>query len=458
MMRKYLSPILLFLVVFGCELDRDAELPPVEERVEKATSDLVGLLTAPANGWRLEYQPDPTGAEFLIIMEYDANGSVRIQSDVTSGSGEFRDDTITYRIDARQGLELILETYGVFHFLSETVGGGFQFVFVNETDGSLVFRTKDTTIPTLVFQPAGPNDADQISTEAIPLLTRGVYQDVTLAGSVAIYNLYMPSDNNTISAVFDLENRRIQFEGVATGRTMSEIIASGSGTAIGERTNFTIANEVLMMSQPVSVTHNGARYTISEIPVENIVDLTESFCVGSSDSVVQFSSANVSGLGGLEMTSSLFMTHSSFVDSPDNPYSANFSAIFDENDESIGERIEELFPDAAAVQWYQGFEFGNGEVLNAFGVLSVNALNQANFYLHEFEYERQGNIMNLTFTDPFIVKRDGTEVTDEDRNNLATFTSEVFEGGQVYMIEVLTIDDLFEFYNACNGYKGFVFR
>ncbi len=456
-MRKIFIPLVLTVGFFGCEFDKEPQLPSVEERVEEASTDLIDLLTAPANGWRLDYQPNVGGAEYLIIMEYGTDGSVRIQSDVITESGEFRDDTISYRIDARQGLELIMETYGVFHFLAEVVGGGFQFIFVNEVDGNLVFSTKEGPLPVLTFQPAGPNDADEISVNAIPDLAEGIFQSSNITGVFVPYNIYVPTTNHTISISFDLQNRRAHVIGVATGQTMEEIIAGGSGTQVDERSNFIVRNDILLMDNPITTSHNGSNYTISEIPVENLRELTESFCISTTDSVVRFNSTNVTGIGNMEMTSSLFLTHTTFVEDGENPYGASPNAVFDENDNSLLQDVEAAFPGVVVQQWYQGFDLGNGEQLTAFGWVSLNDLNQVNFYLREFSYTMENNLMSLTLGDLFIVKRDGNEVTDEERQNLTSLTDRIFEGGELLTMEVLSLDGGFQLFNACNGYKVFVF-
>ena len=139
MIRNWTIYVLLIALFWGCSQDEAAKLPSVEKRTQEAIDNLKDALTEPTSGWKLSYQPTNETGAFLILMDFNENGTVRIQSDVTANNGEFRDHTISYRIDSSQGLELVLETYGVFHYLFEldqnTFGGEFEFVFVEDQGG-----------------------------------------------------------------------------------------------------------------------------------------------------------------------------------------------------------------------------------------------------------------------------------------------------------------------------------
>ena len=172
---------LMFIILAGCNKGEEPKLPSVEERVKEAVENLEDLLTEPANGWRLNYQPTFESGTFLILLDFRNDGTVRVQSDVSANDGEFRDQIIAYRIDSSQGLELILETYGVFHYIFEleqnSFGGEFEFVFVEESDDNLIFRSKsdqfNSTI--LTFEPGSSTDSNLISTEALNILRQGIF-------------------------------------------------------------------------------------------------------------------------------------------------------------------------------------------------------------------------------------------------------------------------------------------
>jgi hypothetical protein len=106
-MRYTLLYISALLILFfqACTKEKEAFLPSVEERVTVAVNNLRDELTAPANGWRLEYQPTDASGIFYMLLEFDED-EVHIQSDVADNNGEFFEHTIPWRVDNALGLEL----------------------------------------------------------------------------------------------------------------------------------------------------------------------------------------------------------------------------------------------------------------------------------------------------------------------------------------------------------------
>ena len=105
--KPYIWSMLFLGMLAGCQDDEGPRLEPVEERRENAVQGVIDKLTAPANGWRLFYQPSPTSGQFLMLLDFEDNGDVRIRTDVGANGGEFRDQTSTYRVDIGLDLELI---------------------------------------------------------------------------------------------------------------------------------------------------------------------------------------------------------------------------------------------------------------------------------------------------------------------------------------------------------------
>ena len=178
------------LLIVACSFDDGTKLPSVEERGSQAISDLNDLLLAPAHGWKMDYRPTVGSGSVFILLDFNEEGLVRIQSDVSANSGQFRDQLIPYRIDSGQGLELIMETYAVFHYLFElemaTFGGEFEFIFVAKQEDHLVFRSKTDAVlgenTILTFQPASASDSDLISARSFFQLSTGTFQTDDLAG------------------------------------------------------------------------------------------------------------------------------------------------------------------------------------------------------------------------------------------------------------------------------------
>ena len=184
----------VLLISLGCSNDDGAKLPSVEDRVNEAVEELRESLVAPANGWRLDYRPTSQTGTYLILLDFNVDGTVRLQSDVTSNNGEFRDQVIAYRIDSSQGIELIMETYSVFHYLFElqqaSFGGEFEFIFEGEEGDNLNFKSKTdagSDVTNLLFIPATPSDSDLISTASPMTLSQGHFQSENLSARSGFY-------------------------------------------------------------------------------------------------------------------------------------------------------------------------------------------------------------------------------------------------------------------------------
>lgn len=445
-------------VIVSCRFDDEPKLPSVDKRVADAIEDLTDELVAPSNGWRLNYRPTSETGTFFILMDFNEDGTVRIQSDVSANDGEFRDHVITYRIDSSQGLQLILETYGVFHYLFEleqnSFGAEFEFIFVEEDNGDLVFRSKtdpssDNT--TLIFEPAVASDSNLISTEAINDLNQGIFTSPNLGGigQVGLFNFYVADNDHTISMVFDLDRRVAKILGAAVGHGDPATLSSITG--IGNESAFSLSGEQVIFDQAQSFSFGGTTYSIGQIPIENEFKTFESFCVGQQDSIVNLS--GTASWGDFTAKSSVFQTANNFVPAPNDVYGVNAFFVYDENDNSIIEQMENVFPDVVALQWYYELEIADS-VFTGVGFVTVDEFNDAEFYLRGFDFTKTGNFFELTFNGNDLITDDN--ITQEEMDGLEQLTDLIFNGGEVYVIEIINQGGLFEFYNPCNKYKGFL--
>ncbi|MEM7297161.1 MAG: DUF4302 domain-containing protein [Bacteroidota bacterium] len=446
----------------ACTTDNDPKLPSVEERINQATEDLIDKLTDPVNGWRLNYRPTSQTGSFLILMDFNEDGTVRVQSDVSANDGEFRDQIISYRIDVGQGIELIFETYGVFHYLFElqqaTFGAEFEFFYIEEDGNNLIFTSKtdnSSDITTLIFQPAQSTDESLISTEATEILSQGIFRQQDLAGTGILgnFNFYLSDINYTLSTTFDMNRRRIRLLGLAEGADMTEIFSLNNVIEIGVETGFSFENETVVLDESQRVSFGGNLITISELPIENFSKIQDSFCTGQQDSIVTFNS-NVAGLGNFAARSDLFQVENGFNVDPDGTFSINHIFLYDEMDNSISDEIEEVFPGTVAFQWYHGTSIADSTFFGL-GFVVLDEFNNAEFYLRGFDFTQSGGFLQLTFNGEDIITDE--EVTQEQLDGLYQLTDQIFSGGDVYVMELIGIDGLFEFYNPCNKYKGFLF-
>ncbi|MEQ9415579.1 MAG: DUF4302 domain-containing protein, partial [Cyclobacteriaceae bacterium] len=218
MLRSLIAILIFLFITVSCTED-NTDLPPVEERVKEAIDGLKSDLTAPTNGWRLEYQPTEESGTFLILMKFTPDGNVNIKSDVPNNSGEFFNHTISYRVDNALGLELILETYGVFHYLFEldqaTFGAEFEFLFKKKEGDGLIFQSiSDTSNPTqLVFTPAGANDENEFAREFTENLGQFNLENPQIFGNISPTQQLILSDKNiSIFWTIDLTKRNLTAE------------------------------------------------------------------------------------------------------------------------------------------------------------------------------------------------------------------------------------------------------
>lgn len=463
-MRKFhhIGIILFMLILSGCVNDEGANLPSVEDRVSNAVQELRDKLTEPQNGWRLDYRPTGETGAFLILLNFNEDGTVRVQSDVTVNDGLFIDQVIAYRIDSSQGVELIMETYGVFHYLFElqqaSFGGEFEFIFEGEENGNLIFASKtdpSNDVTELVFIPAQESDSDLISTEATVTLGEGRFQGEDLGGigSFGNFNFHLQDHGYLLSTVFDLERRVVKFLGIAEGADMGEVTSTENIEEIDIEATFSLSDERIILDQSVTTTLNGNTFEIKELPIGEAIVFLESFCLGQEDSVVNFSSTN-SDIGSFEANSSLFQVANNFTVTPDDVYSINHVFLYDENDNSITDQIEAVFPEVVAFQWYHGVEVADS-VFNGVGFVILDEFNNAEFFLRGFDFTQSGNFIQITFNGNDLITDENP--TQEQLDGLEQLTDQIFSGGEVYVLELLNINGLFEFYNPCNKHKGFLF-
>ena len=462
-MKKCFFAFLLVIWLFSCNDNSHLDIPPIEERIAQSSQELIDQLTNPDFGWRLDYRPTTNAGTFLILLDFNNDGTVRIQSDVADENGIYLDQTVSYRVDQDLATELILETYAVFHYLFEqnqnSFGGEFEFIFEGEESGNLIFSSKsDLGIPTeLVFQPAQLSDDDLISTEIVSQLSQGSYRTGTLAGinATPVYQIYLPSDNVSIFSSFDLSNRRALVHGAAIGRTFDEVTTSATTTNINRTTDLSFLSEEVIFENPVTFSIDNRSYTLSSFNGSNFQVLDTSFCVGSTDTYVSLE-ASLASIGTSEMNSSLFTSHSAFIDDDTEFYQINDLFMFDENDNTIQEDVLSAFPNSIVFVLVvngvpRGFEDGT---FTGLGWVGVDQNNSLEFFLREMDITNStGNLLELSLTDgTFITVADSLD----ERDALFSLTDRVFEGGSLFGLESLSTDNLFEVYNPCNGYKFFL--
>lgn len=442
------------------------KLPSVEERKAAASAALQAELTAPANGWRLNYKPTAQAGTFLILLDFNDDGTVRIRSDVPANNGEFLDDTLTYRIDHDLATELILETYGVFHYLFElnqnSFGAEFEFLYKGKDGDDLLFESKTDVTgdqTTLSFVPAGATDVDLISTQIISQLATGGFRQGERAGIGAnvIYQLYLPGDNVSVFTSLDLGNRRAKVHGASVGYTFGEVSKASQSVRIQTVTDMAFVNEEVLFESPITFSLAGKNYSFSSIAATNFQELDTIYC-DQNDTYTAFNTTSA-GLGSGEMRSSLYTNFSDFFDGQEEFYSIPTAFLYDANDSSLANTISTQFENASIfLLIYNALPRGytGTGTFTGVGFAGFDASNRIQWYLREMNIvSRKGNYLEVELLDGTFIN-----VADSlaEREALFELTDRIFEGGAVYGTEVLSFEDLFEVYNPCSGYQFFVFE
>jgi len=459
---RYLKFICLAGLLWACT-DEEDNLPSVEERSEEAIEELREELTEPTNGWKLEYSPTGGSGVFFMLLNFDDDGTVNIKSDVVDNDGEFVNQTIPYRIDNALGLELIFETYGVFHYLFELeqaqFGAEFEFLFVEKDDGKLIFSSKTdfTDVTVLEFELASPSDDNLFSLEEAENLN--VFDGLTpqiFGGAPPLQQLVFNDLNKSLFWSIDLTRRVIDFDLVGTGTTIEEINANADNLLLNHTTGYAFFDGSLVLLDPITFTHNGDEVTIAEVSLSDFSMTGDSFCSLTADNTPVYE-ASIPGVGAVTILKSLFNSSGTdFQPMTDQPYSVNVLFVFDEEANSLFEEgiIGEKFPNATGFVFNYGYD-SDEQPAYAVGFFIEDANGENQTYLREFDpTTTEGNKIEVNLTNNFYYS-DTPGVDDEQ--SLTEITDLIFEGGEMYIYNYpVSGATVFRLFNPCNRHEAFL--
>ena len=457
----YILPIVFLLL--SCK-ENDGDIDSVEDRIKKAINDLTGELTTPSNGWKVLYQPTSTSGSFLMILDFDEDGEVRIRTDVAANDGEFLDQTINYRVDNSLKLELIFETYGIFHYLFEldqtTFGAEFEFYYEEKADNNLVFTSKtDGGVPTvLTFEPASANDIDLLSSEISSNMDKFKGLSPQIFGAVPpIQQIYLTNSNTSFFWSIDLDKRIVEADFAGIGTSFEEIYNNGSGVNLDFTSGYSFSNGKLLLNDPLMMNVGGSEITIGELSF-NIFDegAGGSLCPVTSDVTPTYSGSAGSN-GNFVASKTLFdRSGESFTANTDGLYSVNIPFIFDDSLQSLSDEgiIVERFPEAVGFLMTYGFE---SETIPAYSVgFIIEAGDSIDLILREFEPTTStGNQVDIVFKNDFY-QSDGI-MSSQDSTNMMDVTEDIFSGGRVYAYDYpIQGVQVYRLFNPCNQFEIFL--
>ena len=460
-MRTFYQYIFIFLFSFiACNTDDEENLAPYEERVAGAINQLNNELTSPANGWRVSYQPTPESGVFFMLLDFDEEGMVTIKTDVVDDDGEYIEHTIPYRIDNALSLELIFETYGVFHYLFEKerarFGGEFEFIYSGKQGENLVFTSKtdlgNQTV--MVLEPANPGDEQILSTEIVQNLDKFYGLSPQIFGLMPpIQHLVLHDKNISVFWSIDLSKRVIEADMAGVGTTIEGIT---SAVALNHTTGYAFSGGKLVLLDPLTFTIGGESITIEEVELTDFSMNGEIFCASDPVSTPVYT-GQISGLGPVTLRKSLFdRGGNQFQPLNGWPYSVNVLFIFDEQGRSLYEEgiIKERFPNASAFLF--NYEFQSDQYPpNAVGFVVEDESGNSLIMFREFEpTATEGNKIAITLTNNFYYSATPGPEVEQD---LIDITDAIFAGGEVYAFKMPELGQgIFRLYNPCNQYEIFL--
>jgi hypothetical protein len=438
----------LILVLTSCK-DDDIDVfdKSSDERAAEAIATLKADLTGAENGWLVKYQPESGSGAFYVIMKFTDDNKVNIRTDLGANSGEFFNQTVTYRIDNSLGLELIIQNYSFFSFLFEqdqaTFGAEFEFNYANKTpDGALVFSSKsDLSTPTVVlFQEASATDINVIGTTVATNLN-------TMADDLdkftSSFKLTYTDKDLVFYIAMDVFKRVINITSASRK----------SNTSITQAVDFTegyvIKGDSIVFNTALAGTFLNNNITLKGIKLNTLTNAEITVCTDpipthAYTGVTSANHAVVLESSLVDVNGKTFATTSDF-------YSTPIQNIFD-NGFSARDAIAADITGAAQMQLYYNYNLGGGQVLNAIGFRIVNADGTATFALREFTPTLVDNNLIFDFAPDITVF--GNPQTDANIENINIYLNILTEGDHTYVFEYA--EGIYEFYNPCNGWS-FIF-
>lgn len=455
-MKKLSFLLIIALLGFGCTED-ESSLPSVEARTAEAINDLKDALTSPANGWKTYYQPTSGSGSFFMLLDFNKDGTVRIQSDLPAEDGVYYDQTIPYRIDAGLGLELIFETYAVFHYLFEldqaSFGAEFEFIYDDEDGNNLVFYSKSDLfdLSYITFEPASAADAQGLSFEIVEHFGKYEGQSPRLFGGVdPTQQLYLSALDYSVFWTVDLTKRVAYFDIAGKGANIDQLVSS-SYQILDQSRGFTFQNGKMIFNNPVTFSAGSQSISLSEVQLGDYSESGEALCAGGD--LTPVFEVTIAGAGSGLLTRNLFNSSGlGFSPQTDYFYSVNALYVLDDSLRSLQQEgsIAEKLPNASGFMMTYGFE-NDSIPANSVGFIVSSEEGYSELYLRELEISQSGNAFSISLKDDYYFS---ATPTAEEVQAMQEITDEIFEGGTVYAFD-LPIQGItvFQFYNPCNGYE-----
>jgi len=356
------------------------------------------------------------------------------------------------------GLELILETFGVFHHLFEldqaTFGGEFEFLYKRKEDQNLIFQSlSDGFNPTvLTFTPAGPNDQNECARELSQNFQEFQLSNPQIFGTISPTQQVVLNDRNiSIFWTIDLDKRNLTAEFAGIGTTRTEVLANNR-INLNHSTKYTYANGQLVLSTPFSFVLNSQQHNISNLTLSTLDFTGPDLCASGVDNTNPKYTGQTPGLGAVTVVNSLLSNRGS--EFTNTVYTVNAQFIFDDQGNSLldGGSIEQKFPDVSGFVLFYGVQLVDPNI----PIYSVGFItDDGEIYVREYQATSTAvNLVQITLLDQYYYSATPPAGTEQ---NLKDVTDEIFAGGEFYAFdEPVNGFKLFRLFNPCNKYEFFL--
>ncbi len=437
-MKKYILQFgFLLLVLVSCKDDEQRIFDkPADERSAEAIAELKSELTRPPFGWKIKYQPENETGSYWVLLKFENNNEVRIQSDLPQNDGEFFDQTITYRIDSSLGLELIFESYSFFSYLFEqeqaTLLAEYEFNYASKTpNNELVFVSKTDPAPrtTILFQEASEAD--------VALLGQAISPNLQKFPS----SCRLSYNSRNAAVYFSLDHLRR----VAAFNWVSLKSDEAVGQAVNVLTGYYLRGDSIVFEQPLDVTFNGARVYIKSLLLTTIEETPVNICPEPSTAPIYNGLTSLNE--GIRIETSLYDNAGAAFRTTADIYAAPVDYMFNENGMSMGAQVRS---DIVGADWF--LVYNNSGGLNAMGFLVENPDGSTAIVVKEYTATYDGNVIEFTFADDVTIFRPLDPRTNVA--NVQNYLDLITAGGKTYAYRVNQY--FFQLYNPCSGWRYYV--
>ncbi|MFV0291514.1 MAG: DUF4302 domain-containing protein [Mangrovibacterium sp.] len=207
-MKKYIY-LFMALIAFSCSEDDRIFDQESTERIAETLTEYNELLLSSANGWKMQYFPDPDrlgGYNFLFKFEED--NRVVSQSDFNNSERES-----SYKLYDGQGAILSFDSYSLLHILADPganpvgtgYGGEFELVIERSTADSLICKGRKWKQPMILTRATAEDWAGMDEIKANEMILAPVTENMPFFRNLRV------GGNGIATFLYEYTNRFVEY-------------------------------------------------------------------------------------------------------------------------------------------------------------------------------------------------------------------------------------------------------